>query len=35
MKMETPITAPRAGQLRQQVGPGAALHAGQVIAQLD
>ena len=35
MKMETPITAPRAGQLRKQVGPGAALHAGQVIAQLD
>ena len=34
MKMETPITAPAAGQLRQQVPAGQAVQAGQLLARL-
>jgi acetyl-CoA/propionyl-CoA carboxylase biotin carboxyl carrier protein len=34
MKMESPITAPQAGRLQQQVAPGAVLQAGQVIARV-
>lgn len=35
MKMESPITAPRAGCIAQQVAAGASLQAGQVIARMD
>ena len=34
MKMESPITAPRAGRVAQQVVAGSSLQPGQVIARM-